>query len=216
MPDDDKLSLTGSDLLQSLSQKLARRQRKAPELFRVVEIVRDSRGRLSPQGQIWHSDLEHVRRFGRAVAANSVSQGVLIADTQGGVVEKIPVQPLGGAASGWGDGWRAMPLPPAPPRQKPRVPPRSLVEKARTVSADVPALPPPADVPILSPAPVAAPAPAATDIPVVAQSAFDPESTATLTPAPPPEPAATAAAAAPAPDADSPLIGDDGGTLSLP
>ena len=212
MPDDDKLSLTGSALLQTLSQKLAQRQRKAPELFRVVEIVRDSRGRLSPQGQIWHSDLEHVRRFGRAVAANSVSQGVLIADTQGGVVEKIPVQPLGGAASGWGDGWRAMPLPPAPPRQKPRVPPRSLVEKARAVAADAPVLPPPADVPTLSPAP----APMAADIPVVAQPAFDPEATATLTPAPPPAPAATAAAAAPAPDADSPLIGDDGGTLSLP
>jgi hypothetical protein len=212
MPDDEKLSLTGSALLQTLSQKLSQRQRKAPELFRVVEIVRDSRGRLSPQGQIWHTDLEHVRRFGRAVAANSVSQGVLIADTQGGVVEKIPVQPLGGAASGWGDGWRAMPLPPAPPRQKPRVPPRSLVEKARSVAADAPALPAPGDVPTLSPAAVSTAAPRPADIPVVAQPAFDPESTATLTPAPPPEPAQASAS----PDADSPLIGDDGGALSLP
>lgn len=173
MPDDDKLSLTGSALLENLSQKLATRQRKQPELFRVVEIVRDSRGRLSPQGQIWHSDLNHVRRFGRAVAANSVSQGVLIADQAGGVVEKIPVQPLGAPGAGWGAGWRDMALPPAPPRQKPRVLPKTLAEKAVAQAAAVPALPP-------------APQPPR-NIPVVAEPAFDPEATATLTPAPPPE-----------------------------
>ncbi len=199
MPDDDKLSITGSALLQSLSQKLAQRQRKGPELFRVVEIVRDSRGRLAPQGQIWHSDLDHVRRFGRAVAANSVSQGVLIADTRGGVVEKIPVQPLGGAGAGWGDGWRDMPLPPAPPRQKPRVTPRSLVEKARAVATEAPELAPPPS----------------RQLPVVAEPAFDPESTATLPPAPPPTMVAAEVSPA-ASGADSPLIGDDGGTLTLP
>ncbi|WP_425260156.1 hypothetical protein ACPOLB_04730 [Rubrivivax sp. RP6-9] len=46
----------------------------------------------------------------------------------------------------------------------------------------------------------------------MAQPAFDPESTATLPPAPPPG----SFAAAEDLGADSPLIGDDGGTLSLP
>jgi len=180
MADDDKLTLTGSALLENLSQKLAKRQPRAPELFRVVEITRDSRGRLSPQGQIWHTDLAHVRRFGRAVAANSVSQGVVIADTAGGVIERIPVQPQGSAGAGWGPGWRDLPLPPAPPRQKPRVPVRTLAEKA-AAAATTAALPPPAPV---QPTPAPAPQP----VPVAAtEKPFDPESTATLTPSPPPE-----------------------------
>lgn len=179
MADNDKLSLTGSALLDNLSQKLTKRQPKQPELFRVVEIVRDARGRLSPQGQIWHSDLAHVRRFGRAVAANSVSQGVLIADTAGGVVERIPIQPLGAAGAGWGQSWRDMPLPPAPPRQKPRVLARTLAEKARAQAAAAEPAPPAPPIPT----PVPAPQP---NIAVTAEKPFDPESTATLTPSPPP------------------------------
>lgn len=184
MADDDKLTLTGSALLENLSQKLAKRGPKPPELFRVVEITRDSRGRLSPQGQIWHADLAHVRRFGRAVAANSVSQGVLIADTSGGVVERIPVPPPGSAAAGWGQGWRDLPLPPAPPREKPRVLARTLAEKAAAAAAA--ALPKPLP-PAPTPAPIPTPAPAPQPATAAAEKPFDPESTATLTPSPPPE-----------------------------
>jgi hypothetical protein len=168
MADDEKLSLTGSSLLQTLAQKLTRRQRPAAELFRVVEVTRDSRGRLARQGQIWHSDLNHVRRFGRAVAANSVSQGVLIADSAGAVVERIPVQPLGAPGAGWGQPWRDLPLPPAPPRQAPRALPKPAAAKATPAPAPVP------DAPLA-------------DLPLAIDALFDPEATATLTPAPPPE-----------------------------
>lgn len=166
--DPDERPLTGTALLERLKNKLATQKRGDPSLFRVVEITRDGRGRLVPQGQIWHSNLDHVRRFGRAVAANTASQGVLIADADGAVLEKIPVAPLGTAA-GWG-GWRDMPLPPAPPRQKARPP------MLRPPAATAP------------PLPTAAPAPKV-DLPVVADAGkpFDPESTATLTPAAPPE-----------------------------
>ncbi len=169
MADDEKLSLTGSALLETLSQKLARRQRAPSELFRVVEVTRDSRGRLSRQGQIWHADLNHVRRFGRAVAANSVSQGVLIADSAGAVVEQIPVQPLGAPGSGWGQPWRDMPLPPAPARQAPRALPKAPAAKA-----------------VVAPQPMAATVPPAPQVPPPVDKPFDPEATATLTPAPPP------------------------------
>lgn len=170
--DPDERPLTGTALLERLKNKLATQKRGDPSLFRVVEITRDARGRLVPQGQIWHSNLDHVRRFGRAVAANTASQGVLIADADGAVLEKIPVAPLGTAA-GWG-GWRDMPLPPAPPRKKARPP------MLRPPAAAAPSLP--------TPMPTPAPAPKV-EPPVVAdaEKPFDPESTATLTPAAPPE-----------------------------
>jgi hypothetical protein len=171
--DPDERPLTGTALLERLKDKLASQKRGDPALFRVVEITRDGRGRLVPQGQIWHSNLDHVRRFGRAVAANTASQGVLIADADGAVLEKIPVAPLGTAA-GWG-GWRDMPLPPAPPRKKPRPP-----MLRPPVATATPAVAPP-------PLPTVAPAPPV-DLPVAAvEKPFDPESTATLTPAAPPE-----------------------------
>ena len=204
-PSDSDRSLTGSALLADLKEKLARRQRRNPELFRVVEIHRDSRGRLVPQGQIWHSDLDHVRRFGRAVAANSVSQKVVIADSAGAVVENIPLAPPGAAPAGWA-GWRDQPLPPAPPRKKPRPTPARVKPPGGAASAPVPtpalALPPPAQAPAQPPVqPAAAPA------------AFDPESTAPL------PPGSVAAAAPPTPaDAVAPqtLLPDSAGPAAPP
>jgi len=158
-PPDDARTLTGTALLDRLQKKLASQRPRLPELFRVVEIARDGQGRLVKQGQIWHSDLNHVRRFGRALAANSVSQSVVIADTSGTVVEKIPVvTPSLAGTAGWG-GWRDLPLPPAPPRKKPPAPRR------------LPAAPPPREIPVVE----------------VVEDAFDAEATATLAPAPPRE-----------------------------
>lgn len=161
-PPADDSTLTGTALLERLQKKLAARRRRLPELFRVIEIARDGNGRLVKQGRIWHSDLAHVRRFGRAVAANSVSQQVVIADTSGAVVEQIPVLPLSPETTGWG-GWEDMPLPPVPPRYKPAA-----------AARQAPAIPP-------TPAPAPPP-----DVPVL-ESVFDPEATTTLTPAPPHE-----------------------------
>jgi hypothetical protein len=161
-PPADDSTLTGTALLERLQKKLAAQRRRLPELFRVVEIARDGQGRLVKQGQIWHSDLDHVRRFGRAVAANSASQSVVIADTSGAVVEKIPVVPMSQAGmAGWG-GWQHIPLPPAPPRKKPAGAPRR------------PGVIPPAPPPYAMP-----------EVPML-ESAFDPEATATLAPSPPP------------------------------
>jgi hypothetical protein len=153
--------------------------RRGPELFRVVEVARDGRGRLVQQGQIWHSDLDHVRRFGRAVAANSVSQRVLIADSTGAVVEQIPVAPLGSAVAGW-SGWRDMPLPPAPPRKKPRPAPplRQKLPEPAVAAAAVAAAP---VVPVPPVPPVPSVAPVAPDVQAVAP-AFNPETTAPLPP----------------------------------
>jgi hypothetical protein len=156
-PDDDN-TLTGTALLERLRTRLASRQRRLPEMFRVVEIARDGHGRLVKQGRIWHSDLDQVRRFGRAVAANSAAQGVVIADASGAVVEQIPVLPLSQAgAAGWA-GWQDLPLPPAPPRKKPA--------GAKRLSG---AAPPPREIPVVE------------DV----EPAFDPETTTTLAPAPP-------------------------------
>ena len=103
-----------------------------------------------------------MRRFGRAVAANSASQSVVIADTSGAVVEQIPVVPMSQAGiAGWA-GWQHMPLPPAPPRKKPA----GALRGPESMSP--------------APPPHAMPA-----VPVL-ESAFDPEATATLAPSPPP------------------------------
>jgi hypothetical protein len=197
-PVPDPAKLTGTALLQQVKRKLAAQRagnaKRGANLFRVVEVTLDTRGRLSSQGQIWHSDLDHVRRFGHALGANSTSQRVVIADRSGAVVEKIPVGSAPGAAPGW-EGWRERPLPPLPPRQKPSRPPLAVRAPAPGfppgMAPDLPPAPPPAASPAPAPAdvgqtPVAAPSRPPRDIPVVEQEEFDPEATATLTPAPPP------------------------------
>jgi len=86
-------------------------------IYRIVEIVRDGQGRLHRQGCVWHNDLQMLRRFGRAVAANTASHKVLITNSQGEVIEELPVAPLGQRQSAW-DSWGDVALPPAPPVRK--------------------------------------------------------------------------------------------------
>lgn len=92
-------------------------------IYRVIEVTRDASGRLALQGRIWHTDLDRLRRFGRALAANSQSHRVVIADSRGELVEELDLagpddrQPLWGA-------WQRIPLPPAPPPPSPPPPPR--------------------------------------------------------------------------------------------
>jgi hypothetical protein len=100
----DKKGGGAAALLSQLQSQSRAARGYEKTLFRVVEVVRGPDGRLSRQGRIWHSDLSHVRRFGRALAANSVSQQVVIADAAGAVIETLPV--VGPGAIGWND-WRA-------------------------------------------------------------------------------------------------------------
>ncbi len=108
-------------------------------LYRVVEVVRDGEGRLRKEGRIWHSDLDHLRRFGRAVASNAASHKVWIADVRGDVIEELPIlspdqrQPL------WGGDWQDMPLPPRPPvRKAARARRPAVAERPIPVLADPP------------------------------------------------------------------------------
>ena len=133
-------------------------------LYRVVEVTRDGEGRLHKQGHVWHNDLEMLRRFGRAVAANTASHKVLIADAHGDIVEELPIAPPEARHSAW-DTWGGMPLPPAPPmpvhRPKPApvaalspepaaAPPVPVVQVAQeTCSIPPAAKAPPRDIPKL-------------------------------------------------------------------
>lgn len=142
-PDDDDLPPHHTESLDAASERLAAVQRLDGALYRVVEVTRQPNGRLLRQGQIWHSDLSVARRFGRALAANSVAQKVQVADAEGQVVETIPLPPPGTPAPGWGADWRSAPLPPAPPvqRRAPARPPAKVAGKAANLP--VPSSPPP-------------------------------------------------------------------------
>ncbi|KQW01563.1 hypothetical protein [Rhizobacter sp. Root1221] len=89
-------------------------------IYRIVEITRDAEGRLHRQGHVWHNDLEMLRRFGRAVAANTSSHKVLITNSHGDVVEDLPVAPPEARHSAW-DSWGGLALPPTPPVRKAKV-----------------------------------------------------------------------------------------------
>jgi hypothetical protein len=195
--DADDRQPAGAALLERLQAQLSGRFRADPALFRVVEITRDSRGRLVRQGQIWHSDLDRVRRFGRAVAANSVSQRVVIADAAGAVVEQIPVTG-GDEPAGWSGDWQALPLPPAPPRKKPKPAPGRLPGGAQPPAGAAPAyaLPPPE----------ARGARPTAELPVV-QVEHAP-SAPPSTPTPPASAAAAAAASVEVPSIGDPVTGD--------
>jgi hypothetical protein len=153
MPSDDDTAPRAAETLAAVSARLATQHKLDPALFRVVEVIRQADGRLSKQGQIWHSDLAHARRFGRVLAANSTAQKVQVADAAGTVVETIPSPPPGSPAPGWGD-WRELPLPPAPPVQRKRVAPPRVAAPAPAVAAPplLPApLPVPAALPVMAP-----------------------------------------------------------------
>lgn len=130
-PDDDEDQRAADEesaRQTAASAALAMLRSPAPRrepLYRVVEVVRNGEGRLEKHGPIWHHDLDRVRRFGRAVAANSASQHVVVADANGAVVENIPRIMPGAEPPGW-NAWSTQPLPPMPPRPQTRVVPKRL------------------------------------------------------------------------------------------
>ncbi|MBZ8138578.1 hypothetical protein CLD22_01535 [Rubrivivax gelatinosus] len=145
----------GAELLDKVRRELARQQgRSEGPLYRVVEVARDSDGRLVKHAQVWHSDLTLARRFGRALAANSVAQQVTVTDSAGTVLEEITPPPPGVLPPGW-EGWRDIPLPPLP-RPKPAKPKPTFgsVPAALARSNPPPAAPP--VLPVLGAAPAAA------------------------------------------------------------
>ena len=155
-------------------------------VYRVIEVTRDASGRLSLQGRIWHTDLDRLRRFGRALAANSQSHRVVIADSRGELVEELELAGPGERQPLWGQ-WQQIPLPPAPPRAAPPAPPRPMAAPA--------------------PRPAPQPLPAPPTLPVVQQAVPTP---------PPPEDDEVAAAmaaawpsAAPTPPRDLPRLDSD-------
>lgn len=117
MDDDDPflamMRPAAAETLEAASARLKPMQKISGRLYRVVEVVRAPNGRVSRIGQIWHSDLERVRRFGRALAANTVGEHVQVADSAGALIETIPTPPPGTPPLGWGN-WRAARAPEAP------------------------------------------------------------------------------------------------------
>ena len=88
-------------------------------IYRIVEVLRDGDGRVQKQGCIWHNDLDRLRRFGRAVAANTASLKVLITNSQGDVVEELAVATANERHAAW-HAWEGVSLPPVPPVRKAR------------------------------------------------------------------------------------------------
>jgi hypothetical protein len=132
-------------------------------LYRVVEVVRNTSGRLEEEGRVWHNDLARVRRFGRAVAANSSGQKVLVVDGVGNLLEELSVVPQEGRSGAW-QGWQKTELPPLPPRQLRRPP--------KPAKLAAPPVPKPNPNP---PAPAVAPAEARCDVPVAAEADAGPD-----------------------------------------
>lgn len=140
-PDADDTPVHTTESLAAASARLAAVHKLDGALYRVVEVTRQANGRLLRQGQIWHTDLGLARRFGRALAANSVAQKVQVADADGQVIETIPPPAPGTPAPGWGAGWRHTPLPPAPPVRR-RIAARPAAQPAPVPSPSAPLLPP--------------------------------------------------------------------------
>lgn len=86
-------------------------------IYRIVEILRDGNGRVHRQGCVWHNDIDRLRRFGRAVAANTASLKVLITNSHGDVVEELAVATPDERHAAW-HAWESISLPPAPPVRK--------------------------------------------------------------------------------------------------
>ena len=142
----------GAELLAKVRRELARSQHPTSgPLYRVVEVGRDPNGRLVRHAKIWHADLDVVRRFGRALAANSVAQQVTIGDAAGATIEEIAPPPAGVQPPGW-QGWRETPLPPLPRPKPPK--PRPVFGSVPAALAHAPAQPP-RDLPVLAAGPAA-------------------------------------------------------------
>lgn len=108
MPNRPTLTKTSADWSQDRTPR--------GTLYRVVEIVRDETGRLRKDGRIWHPDLDVTRKFGRAVASNSVAHRVQIADAAGDTVENLATPGIERCQPRWA-GWKDAALPPCPPKQ---------------------------------------------------------------------------------------------------
>lgn len=136
MDDDDpflaKARTSAAETLEAASARLQPVRPLSGQLYRVVEVMRAPNGRVSRIGQIWHSDLDRVRRFGRALAANTAGDHVQVADADGAVIETIPAPPPGTPPLGWGN-WTAVRVPTAPVR------PRVASAPARPAAAPAPA-----------------------------------------------------------------------------
>lgn len=159
-PDDPSAASAAIGRTPRLGQGLDRRP-----LYRVVEYVRDDRGRLHEQGRIWHTDLQRVRQFGRAVADNTAGSRVVIADNAGRVVEELPLPGIEHAAQGAWEGWRDRRLPslsPASTRKTLRREAPTTPAAAWVLPAEAPAAPARGSAPGL-PAPASATASAPTD-----------------------------------------------------
>ncbi len=161
-PSPSRSPASATETLEAAAARLQPALRMQANLYRVVEVMRAPNGRLARVGQIWHTDLAHVRRFGRALAGNTVGDQVQVADASGAVIETIPAAAAGAGPAGWGD-WKALPLPPAPPRRAPvraapppapRPPPTMvppILPQALPASLAPSAARPPADEPMIPP-----------------------------------------------------------------
>jgi len=120
-------------------------------IYRIVEVSRDGEGRLRREGRVWHNDLDMLRKFGRAVAANTSSHRVMITDSLGEVIEELPVATAEARHSSW-DTWGGLALPPAPPR-KPRPLPPPKPAPAPSISPNWAEETPAASAAVAAPAP---------------------------------------------------------------
>lgn len=118
--DDDNPLFTrkpaAAETLEAASARLKPVVQSGGHLYRVVEVLRAPNGRVQRVGQIWHSDLARVRKFGHALAGNTSGDIVQVADTTGAVLETIPAPPAGTPPTGWGNWRHSTRVPPAPPR----------------------------------------------------------------------------------------------------
>lgn len=145
MPDDDD-----DRPRRTAPLKILGKPRSQP-LYRVVEVTRDSTGRLKEEGKVWHADLSRARKFGRAVAANTLAHKVKVADGAGDALEELAVAGECSRTPAWSN-WEQIPLPPLPPR-----PPKPA--KLKQLPLATPRLPAPAAAEA-TPAPTPVPAPA--------------------------------------------------------
>jgi len=119
---------------------------RRPPLYRVVEVVRTPYGRLEEEGKVWHSDLAHVRRFGRAIAGNTSGHRVVVVDGAGTILEELSVVPQQHRDGSW-EGWKETTLPPLPHKRSAlRSKPRAAPVKPMPPVPPVLAAPPPEHV----------------------------------------------------------------------
>lgn len=119
---------------------------KPPPMFRMVEMVWGDDGRARKEGKIWHPSLNHTRKFARAIAANSASQKILVADDTGQVLEEVS-PPGPGERKNMLGSWRDIALPPLPaapatPRRLRPPPVPVLTDSIDFVLGDAPSVPP--------------------------------------------------------------------------